>query len=152
MKKTIFLSLASALAMLVLNSCAQCYNDRFAQSMIGLPADTLVATIGTPTQVQQVGNTTTYTWFTDDSYTSSYTRPERETVWRDDEGRKHREWYPAEVVNTFHDRKANLTFICQNGRVVNYQSSFTGDMCNSFIPQQYIQQFVAEDEAARAAR
>ncbi len=152
MKKKAFLALFGALAALGLSSCAQCYNDRFAQTMIGASDGTLLATLGTPTKVQTIGNTTTYTWFTDDSYTSSYTRPGYETEWEDKHGRIHREWTPPEVVQTFHDRKANLSFICQGGHVVNYQSSFTGDMCNSFIPQQYLNQFVAEDKAARAAR
>ncbi len=152
MKKKFTLTLIGALAAIALSSCAQCYNDRFAQTMIGASDDALIATIGTPTEVQTIGNTTTYTWFTDNSYTSSYTKPGYETEWEDKKGRIHREWTPPEVVKTYHSRKAKLSFISQGGRVVNYQSSFTGDMCNSFIPAQYLDQFVAEDKAAKAAR
>lgn len=130
----------------------QCYDERFCQSLVGTSDDAAITILGSPSKVETIANTTSYTWHSDKSYTSTYVNPAQETHWKDDKGRHHSTYQPAEVVENFHDRRATITLMSQNGRIVNYRSSYTGDMCNTLIPKQYIQQYIAEDKAAKAAR
>ena len=149
--KTLFITIA-ALSLLSLSSCIQCYNERFCNDMIGRNIDTAITLMGNPTSVQTNAGVTVYTWFTDQSYTSSYTRPAYEEHWRDDKGRKHAIYQPAEVVTNYNSQKAEITFMCQNGTIVNYNCNSDYNMCNVFVPQQIIQQYIAADEAAKAAQ
>lgn len=152
MKKFKFIPYLAALFMLGLNSCMQCYDERFCQDMIGQDVNQAIAILGTPTQTEGAGSVTSYIWFTDASYTTSHIRPEEEKIWVDDRGVEHRTFRPAERVVDYHSRKAKLTLITQGGVITNYKTHSTGEMCNTFIPKQVIEQYIAADKAAKAAR
>lgn len=152
MKKLKRFPLLASLLVLGLNSCMQCFDERFCQDMMGQDIEQAVAVLGAPTQTQETGNITSYIWFADASYTSSHIRPARETIWVDDRDVEHREFRPAERIENFHSRKATLTLMTQGGQIINYRTASTGEMCNTFIPKQVIQQYIAADKAAKAAR
>lgn len=144
--------LAVALPTLFLGSCVQCYNERFGQDMIGASEAEVVAMMGAPTSSSTVAGITTLTWAIDESYTSTYTRDGYMEEWRDRDGVKHTVFRPAETVPVYNSRKANLSFMCQNGRVINYQTSGDYQMCNSLVPNSVIQNYKAADEAAKRAQ
>lgn len=152
MKKKSILQLVASVILLGLVSCAQCFDERFGQDMIGRDIDHAIAIIGTPTKTEQTGSITNYIWFTDKSYVSTRIIPAEEDIWVDDHGHEHRRFHPEERVDTYHSRKAKFTLVCQGGKIINYRTFSTGEMCNAFIPKQVIEQYIAADKAAKAAR
>lgn len=149
--RTFFLLLLSV-GVLLLNSCEQCYNERFCRDMMGQRPGTVVALMGTPTSCSTLNGVTEYIWHEDRSYDEWVTTAGHETKWKDKKGRKHTEWVPAQSYLEHHDRFAVMRIRFINNRAVSYDCDSAGDMCNYFVPQQYIERYRAEDAAKRQSR
>lgn len=137
-------------AALLVSSCETCYDNRFAQELMGHNPDTVCAIVGMPTRVSNVGNMTEYVWYVDKSYDYISTTPGSVETSEDIFGKKRTDFTLPTVQVNHVTRYAKLAVRFIGNRAVSYDTS-DSDMCNYWVPQSYINRYKQEDQQRKHA-
>lgn len=124
-------------------SCGRCYQDRFAQDVVGMSLDGVIRVVGSsPSHSQPAqGGGTLYRWSHDESYTKHH------EAWVVQEQDARGFWKERQIEpehDEFIPRRSMMVVVFRDGKAVSCQFENEGDSCNFFIPEAWLERYKRE--------